>query len=664
MMEHLYGFYLPKHSKFRGTFNGLCILLLLLLLLVFHQVGIFKSPFLMNSSLFPSQKWSLKGRVYHRVNPVESSRRRTSETIVNSLNYNLEENGLLQSNLNAIGSPSACTGLYKHEGYSTKCEYLRANRECSSGGFFNYLMFFYCDCENFSFLGFVALVIWLASLFYMLGNTAADYFCCLLEKLSDILKFRPTVAGVTLLPLGNGAPDVFASIVAFLGSGSGEVGLNSVLGAALFVTCVVVGTVSFCVAKLDVQIDKKCFIRDVCFFLLALISLLVILIVGKVSIGGAVAFVSIYVVYGFCVAGNEILQKHAPRLDSDSLVPLLPVTMYSLEDEKDESVDSDYTDGVPHLQAKLPHWMWAADVAIYSNEAVKANLIDRPEPLWGWNDEEMVNNHSSFCCRKVLFSCSKLCALLKLPLTLPRQLTIPVVEEERWSKGYAVASASLAPMLLALLWNTRDNVGSLSGGIACFVGAIVGSTFGLLAFIYTRANRPPRRFLFLWVLGGFFMSIIWFYIIANELVALLVALGVILEIKASLLGLTVMAWGNSTGDIVSNVAMAMTGGDGVQIAMSGCYAGPMFITLIGLGISMLLGALSTRPASFIVPGDTGLYYTMGFLVCGLVWSLIVLPRNNMRPGKLLGIGLITIYFIFLSIRISIAIGGWSLENLS
>ncbi|KAK2451263.1 cation/calcium exchanger [Trifolium repens] len=128
-------------------------------------------------------------------------------------------------------------------------------------------------------------------------------------------------------------------------------------------------------------------------------------------------------------------------------------------------------------------------------------------------------------------------------------------------------------------------------------------------------------------------------------------------IEASRDGLTVLAWGNSLGDLIANGAMAKNGGvDGAQIAVSGCYAGPMFNILMGLGLPLVLSAWGEYPNSYVVPKDSSLLGTILFLMVGVLWSLVVLVKKNMRLDKFLGAGLLTIYLCFLFLRLAMAIG--------
>ncbi|KAJ8641717.1 hypothetical protein MRB53_018411 [Persea americana] len=529
-------------------------------------------------------------------------------------------------------SKEGCIDLQRYHDNKARCAYVRSERQCQSEGYIDYLQLFYCTFGQFVVLGYMILVLWLVLLFYLLGDTTAYYFCSSLESLSNVLKLSPTIAGITLLSLGNGAPDVFSSIVSFNGAGAGDVGLNSVLGGTFFVTSVVVGIISILVSPRQISIDKLSFITDACFFLLALSSLLVILIIGRISIWIALSFTSLYFVYVFIVSTTHTYRKTQTE-------PLLLISRGFYSHESTESGE---------LDAPLLVSINSEETDSAEKEALEAsNQTHQTDKTSCFN----FNSSASYCFSRFLY-------LLELPIYLPRRLTIPVVSEERWSKPFAVISVTLAPVLLAAFWNSqKGDMGSRSSLITYIIGGSIGSFLGVIAFVTTERFSPPRRFLFLWLAVGFLMSVIWTYMIAEELVALLISLGTIFGISPSILGLTVLAWGNSLGDLIANVTMATKGGsDGAQIAISGCYAGPIFNTLVGLGLSLVLSSWHVHPSSYAVPKDPSLFQTLGFLVGGVLWALVILPRNDMKLNKVLGVGVLAIYLCFLSLRLAQTLG--------
>ncbi|KAM3355990.1 cation/calcium exchanger 1 [Capsicum galapagoense] len=511
-----------------------------------------------------------------------------------------------------------CSDLHKFSDSQSKCTYIKENTSCSKKGYLNYLEFFYCALGRLPQLGYVVLVVWLVLLFYLLGNTAAEYFCPCAEGLSKVMNLSPAIAGTTLLPLGNGANDVFSSIISFTqSSNSGTVGLNSVLGGAFFISCFVVGVISILVystTSQNITIDKSSFIRDVLFIIFSLSCLLGIIVFGRVTLWMAICFSGIYVVYICVVCAMHFLSKKEAVKNVK---------------EEDELFD-DHNIGVPLLgcidEENCSSDKKATQISSFTLEA-----------------------SSSSSCKFL----NHFVRVLELPLYLPRRLTIPVVREESWSKPMAVISVTLAPILAAFVLSPpRESADSSKANLVIDMTSILfGLVLGNVAFFSTKKASPPKKCLFLWLLGGFVMSTTWTYILAQELVSLLVSFGYILGINPSILGLTVLAWGNSTGDLISNAAMALKGGkDGVQMAISACYAGPLFNTLIGLGVSLVLASLWEYPNSYVLPKDPFLFETLGFLTVGLLWALVILRNRNMQPDHSLGVGLLAIYFCFLFTR--------------
>jgi sodium/potassium/calcium exchanger 6 len=131
----------------------------------------------------------------------------------------------------------------------------------------------------------------LAFLFVFLGTAASDFFCPNLYTAAEALRLPQDVAGVTLLALGNSAPDLFSSVVAIHGADAISLALGELVGAGL----VIGGAVTGCVVLfarhgknsplagevMDISVDKRIFLRDVGFFLLSILVLVVILFDGK-----------------------------------------------------------------------------------------------------------------------------------------------------------------------------------------------------------------------------------------------------------------------------------------------------------------------------------------------------------------------------------------------
>lgn len=130
--------------------------------------------------------------------------------------------------------------------------------------------------------------------FYVLVTTAQSRFSVVVTKLVGHLSLSPSMGAVTLLALGNGAPDVFASVAA-VGGGQARTGFGAILSAGTFVSAFVVGFVAIYSAPFSVLPGQ--FVRDVLFYLTAALFLFYVYLSAEIYLWQAVGFVAFYLFF-------------------------------------------------------------------------------------------------------------------------------------------------------------------------------------------------------------------------------------------------------------------------------------------------------------------------------------------------------------------------------
>ncbi|KFY65367.1 hypothetical protein V497_01414 [Pseudogymnoascus sp. VKM F-4516 (FW-969)] len=227
-----------------------------------------------------------------------------------------------------------------------------------------------------------------------------------------------------------------------------------------------------------------------------------------------------------------------------------------------------------------------------------------------------------------------------------------------WNRWLVVVQIFTAPVFVSLvLWGNlyHDDL-QPKPLFKMILYGLVGSLVTLaILTVTTRHDRVPKyRHLFCFL--GFVVSIAWISTIANEVVGVLKAFGVIVGISDAILGLTIFAVGNSLGDLVADITVARLGYP--VMALSACFGGPMLNILLGIGGSGLYMTLTEahnkhekhpgRPMKYkpyeIDISPTLLISAVSLLIT-LVALLILVPLNKWMMTRRIGYGLITLWVV-------------------
>lgn len=517
-------------------------------------------------------------------------------------------------------------------------------------------------------LYFVLIFFWICLLFYAMYSIADRHFTWSLEQLSQSLRLSPDLAGMTLLAFGNGAPDFFTAV--FGASEEPEMILGSSVGAGLFTITAVFGlsllmakrpgerrkivvgeglepeavaetsSALFRCASVRHSVQPLPYLRATLMYLLCVLLLGCFALISRIPFWLPLILVAIFLIYlGLAIAVFAGKRLRRTRSKASAVAgSVASVVDKELVEARKSALESFYRQSFARQ--------------VYS--ALRATC---------WDADGGYRGGMLQCTIKVLL------LLIKGPVNLLLNLTILPVEVPedlscspssvgqyvglRFLHRLRCVASPFFSLLLALLLLWRPTT-----DIPWYIWAAYGATSSLLSVILwltTSWEGAPRAFA-MHVLAAFCMSILWIYAVSNELLSALSSTGTYLGISPTIMGIIVLAWGNSFGDLVADVATARNGA--FETAITAVFSSPVQNVLLTIGVAFLIAALKSPTRSvFVASLSFDIYLALAVLLGVLLMCLLLVPlRYDFQIPRNFGFTLLVIYMLYFPIAVLTGLG--------
>lgn len=462
-------------------------------------------------------------------------------------------------------------------------------------------------------------------IFYLTYSIADKHLSPTLQHLAKYCRLSPDIAGVTFLAFGNGAPDFFTAL--FGAGGEPAMILGSSVGSGLFLVCIVFpfvilfGTAS----KGDIEhqdkgkdtVSASAFSRGILLYLFCVACLLYFGISGSISWWQPTLLLVVYFLY----------------LTSTVL------SFYYLQGSTASNTDkasTHQTEGTCTFEAIHLTSQKLSQMSFHSRltHCYRLLLTHDRDPLY----------------KQLLY-------LVKEPFELVLNLTLLPMEvpEHISSDAEHIASLRFFHRLRCLVvpWFLSALIILIFFGIKSYA-SLTFALLPLLSLYFWRTtswDSPPKYF-FTHVLLTFAASILWIYILTSELVECLGQTARFAHISPSIIGILVLAWGNSFGDLITDCAMSKRGA--LEMAVSAVFSGPIQNVLLTIGAGFLKAVLESRKGKEGVHFDNlgvGFYISTGVLFGALLVIATSMMYTRFRVGRGLAYFLLILYTCYLPVAI-------------
>ncbi|KAG0452910.1 hypothetical protein HPP92_025574 [Vanilla planifolia] len=252
----------------------------------------------------------------------------------------------------------------------------------------------------------------------------------------------------------------------------------------------------------------------------------------------------------------------------------------------------------------------------------------------------------------------KVTLVWEVPATTLLNFAVPSPSAADWSRFYAAANIASCPIVLLYYFSSYITTDSR------FVFIIPWARFPLWSIVlfvsiflatihFIVEKEPPEIDQTPTVVSAFAMSVVLISTLAGELLNCLFTIGSIMNLPPAILGLTVLAWGNSVGDLVADVALARAGQP--AIAMAGCFAGPAFNMLVGLGSALVMETAMLYPGAYKLQLNISIVVAFAFLLLTLMCTLLVVTWFRFRVPRFWGYCLMGLYLSFTALGMAVAV---------
>uniref|UniRef100_A0A4X1TE86 Solute carrier family 8 member B1 n=2 Tax=Sus scrofa TaxID=9823 RepID=A0A4X1TE86_PIG len=362
---------------------------------------------------------------------------------------------------------------------------------------------------------------------------------------------------------------------------------------------------------------------------------------ASLALGALFGYLGLYVFYVVTVVLCTWIYQWQRRR---SLVCSVPDTPEMLSDSEEDQVSSN-TNSYDYGEEYRP--------LLFYQETTAQILVQALNPL----DYRKWRNKSAYWRALKVF---------KLPVEFLLLLTVPVMDPDKedgnWKRPLNCLHLVISPLFVVLtLQSGAYGVYEIGGLFPVWaVVVIAGTALAAVTFFATSNSKPPRLH-WLFAFLGFLTSALWINAAATEVVNILRSLGVVFWLSNTVLGLTLLAWGNSIGDAFSDFTLARQGYP--RMAFSACFGGIIFNILVGVGLGCLLQISRGHTEVKLEPDGLLVWVLAGALGLSLVCSLVSVPLQCFQLNKVYGCCLLLFYLTFLVVALLTEFGVIHLKSV-